>query len=75
MKTISKCEGHPSSEFDPAGKTLFCDGSCNQPDCDMHQPLLQSAEDQRRDEQNESPADADALEALDQLGDANERNV
>lgn len=25
---MNKCEGHPAGEFDPMGKTVYCDGSC-----------------------------------------------
>lgn len=24
----NRCEGHPASEFDPMGQTVYCDGSC-----------------------------------------------
>lgn len=67
MKTTSECEGHPASEFDSVVKTVFCDGSCSRPDCDMHQPLLQSAEDHRREDQNgadESNSFADSYYSL-----------
>lgn len=23
-----RCKGHPASEFDPMGQTVYCDGSC-----------------------------------------------
>jgi hypothetical protein len=25
-----RCEGHPASEFDPMGETVYCDGSCRE---------------------------------------------
>jgi hypothetical protein len=37
--TTSTCEGHPAGPFDPMGKTVYCDGSCQRDgEPDPHQP-------------------------------------
>lgn len=50
-KTENKCEGHPGD-----GRTVFCDGSCSQPDWDK--PPFTASELRARIQKQVSPTEA-----------------
>lgn len=29
ITTLAECNGHPAGPYDPMGKTVYCDGTCN----------------------------------------------